>query len=185
MGHQEELQVKAGEAFAARDAGISGGKYEDDIAQVLSAIRRLIRAADLHSRHVTRTAGLTSSQLILLKCVRDSKEVTVGQLATNISVSQATVTNILDRLEQLVFVRRERSASDRRRVYVHLTPRGREVLETSPEPLQETFIRQFSALKDWERNMILASLQRVAEMMDAGHIDASPLLDVGQLDRRG
>ena len=31
--------------------------------------------------------------------------------------------------------------------------------------------------------MILASLQRVAEMMDAGDIDASPLLDVGSLDR--
>jgi DNA-binding MarR family transcriptional regulator len=185
VGQQEKVQVGSGEAFAGHIAGVSSGQYEDDIAQVLSAIRRLIRAADLHSRHVTRTAGLTSSQLILLKCVRDSTAITVGQLATNISVSQATVTNILDRLEQVAFVRRERSESDRRRVYVHLTPLGREVLETSPEPLQETFIRQFSALKDWERNMILASLQRVAEMMDAEHIDASPLLDVGQLDRRG
>ena len=32
--------------------------------------------------------------------------------------------------------------------------------------------------------MIQASLLRVAEMMGAGDIDASPLLDVGQLDRR-
>lgn len=31
--------------------------------------------------------------------------------------------------------------------------------------------------------MIIASLQRVAEMMDAEEIDASPFLDIGSLDR--
>ncbi len=31
----------------------------------------------------------------------------------------------------------------------------------------------------------LAALQRVAYMMDAQHIDASPILDVGTLDRSG
>ncbi len=32
--------------------------------------------------------------------------------------------------------------------------------------------------------MIISSLQRVAQMMDAQHIDASPVLDVGMLDRQ-
>ncbi len=32
--------------------------------------------------------------------------------------------------------------------------------------------------------MIIAALQRVAEMMDAQHLDASPVLDVGALDRK-
>ena len=31
--------------------------------------------------------------------------------------------------------------------------------------------------------MIISSLQRVAYMMDAEHIDATPVLDVGALDR--
>ena len=31
--------------------------------------------------------------------------------------------------------------------------------------------------------MIISSLQRVAKMMDAEHIDASPVLDVGAIDR--
>ncbi|MGB4246490.1 MAG: MarR family transcriptional regulator [Pseudohongiellaceae bacterium] len=155
----------------------------DDIGQVLTAIRRLIRATDLHSRKITRMAGLTSSQLILLKMVRDVAGATIGELATSISLSQATATTILDRLEQEGLVKRERSEQDRRKVFVRLTDEGHAMLERAPEPLQETFIRQFSALKDWERSMILASLQRVAEMMDAQDIDASPLLDVGSLDR--
>ena len=31
--------------------------------------------------------------------------------------------------------------------------------------------------------MILSSLERVAYMMDAQHIDAAPVLDIGALDR--
>jgi len=31
--------------------------------------------------------------------------------------------------------------------------------------------------------MIISSLQRIAKMMDAEHIDASPVLDLGLLDR--
>lgn len=156
---------------------------EKEIEQVLTAIRRVIRATDLHSRYITRIAGLTSSQLILLRVVRDEGLATAGELAASISLSQATVTIILDRLEQTGLVTRERSAQDRRKVKVALTSKGLEVLESAPEPLQETFTRQFAKLKDWERNMILASLQRVAEMMDAEDLDASPLLDIGSLDR--
>lgn len=163
--------------------GAAKRQNEVEYEQVLKAIRRVIRATDLHSRQVTRVSGLTSSQLILLKVVRDNNLSTISELASNISLSQATLTSILDRLEKSGLVKRERSALDKRKVSVRLTEEGVGVLDMAPEPLQDTFIRQFGALKDWERSMILASLQRVAEMMDAGDIDASPLLDVGSLDR--
>lgn len=163
-------------------AAVSNGNNAE-IEKVLKSIRQVIRATDLHSRHVTRLAGLTSSQLILLRVVRDHTLSTISELADTISLSQATLTSILDRLEAAGFVQRERSTQDKRKVQVRITEAGREVLKMAPEPLQETFIRQFSALKDWERSMIQASLQRVAEMMNAANIDASPLLDVGQLDR--
>ena len=57
--------------------------------------------------------------------------------------------------------------------------------QTEPgKPLQESFIKQFTKLKDWEQNMIISSLQRLASMMDAQEIDAAPVLDVGVLDRQ-
>lgn len=181
-----EASIRArrqGVAEKARLAVANASVAQSEIEQVLTAIRRVIRATDLHSRHITRIAGLTSSQLILLKVVKDRGAATVGELAGVISLSQATVTTILDRLEQGGLVLRERSEKDRRKVVVTLTSAGLEVIERAPEPLQETFIRQFSSLKDWERSMIIASLQRVATMMDAEGIDASPLLDIGSLDR--
>ena len=155
----------------------------DHVDQVLVALRRVIRATDLHSKHLAKTTGLTAPQILLLQAIRNKGEVTIGELAHDISLSQATVTTILDRLEKRKLVFRERSKTDKRKVHAYLTERANETLKTAPAPLQDQFARQFNDLQDWEKTMIISSLQRVAQMMDAQHIDASPVLDVGLLDR--
>jgi DNA-binding MarR family transcriptional regulator len=153
------------------------------IEEVLVALRRVIRATDLHSKHLAKTTGLTSPQMLLLQTIRDKGEVTIGELANKMSLSQATVTSILDRLEKRELVYRVRSNEDRRKVHAYLTEQATEVLKEAPIPLQEHFTQQFGALQEWEQTMIISSLQRVAQMMDAQDIDASPVLDLGILDR--
>ena len=156
---------------------------DSQIEDVLIALRRVIRATDLHSRELIRTTGLTAPQLLLLQTIRNRGEVTIGELAQDMKLSQATVTSILDRLAARDYVFREKSRQDKRKVHAYLTERGREAVKDAPVPLQESFVRQFGQLRDWERSMIVYALQRVAEMMDAQDIDASPVLDIGQLDR--
>ena len=143
--------------------------------EVLIALRRVIRA---------KTTGLTAPQILLLQAIRDKGHETIGEIAADISLSQATVTTIIDRLEKRNLVYRERSKEDKRKVHAFLTDEALEVLKTSPIPLQDHFTRQFEGLQDWEQSMIISSLQRVAQMMDAQHIDASPILDVGKIDRQ-
>lgn len=153
--------------------------------EVLTSLRRVIRATDLHSKYLAKTTGLTAPQILLLQTIRDKGQVTIGELASEISLSQATVTTILDRLEKRELVYRERSDQDKRKVHAYLTDMGTETLKSAPTPLQEHFTRQFGDLQNWEQTMIIASLQRVAHMMDAQHIDASPVLDIGIIDRQG
>lgn len=156
----------------------------NNIQDVLIALRRLIRAADIHSKRLVKTAGLTAPQLLLMQAIRDMGDVTVGELAKQVNLSQATVTTIIDRIENRELVYRQRSKVDKRRVYVYLTPKGSTLLDKAPTPLQHQFVAQYLQLDEWEQNMILSSLQRVAKMMDAESIDASPVLDIGPLDRR-
>ena len=163
---------------------LNGGELIlNSIEEVLVALRRVIRATDLHSRHLAKTTGLTAPQILLLQTIRDKGEVTIGELATVMSLSQATVTTILDRLEKRQLVYRERSKEDKRKVHAYLTDAALETLKDAPMPLQDQFARQFADLQPWEQTMIISSLQRVAQMMDAQHIDASPVLDIGTLDR--
>lgn len=155
------------------------------IEEVLTALRRIIRATDLHSKHLEKTAGLTSPQLLLLQILqsRNNDKMTSGTLADEMNLSQATVTTILDRLESRALIKRQRSNDDKRKVYVTLTSEGAETIKLAPPPLQQYFAKQFQALEDWEQTLIISALQRIAHMMNAQDLDASPLLDVGSLDR--
>ncbi|KZZ41721.1 transcriptional regulator, partial [Oleiphilus sp. HI0085] len=139
----------------------------DHIEEVLVSLRRVIRATDLHSKHLAKTTGLTAPQILLLQTIRNKGEVSIGELAHDMSLSQATVTTILDRLEKREFVYRERSKEDKRKVHAYLTDAGLEVLKDAPTPLQDQFAKQFNDLQEWEQTMIISSLQRVAQMMDA------------------
>ncbi|MFC3678534.1 MarR family winged helix-turn-helix transcriptional regulator [Bacterioplanoides pacificum] len=155
----------------------------DRYDQVLVALRRIIRATDLHSKKLSKTSGLTAPQLLILQTLREQSDLTVGEVAKKVSLSQATVTTIVDRLERGGYVYRERGTADKRKVYVYLTDKAFATLVDAPKPLQDNFVQQFQDLHDWEQTMILASLERVAYMMDAQHIDAAPVLDIGALDR--
>ncbi len=146
--------------------------------QVLVALRKIIRAMDLYSRRLRKTAGLTAPQLLLLQAIRDCEGASISSLSETVSLSQATVTSIIDRLEAADLVNRTRSQKDRRIVHAKLTPTGVRVLESAPAALQEEFVDRFDALEDWEKSAIIASLQRVAKLMDADTIDASPVLHI-------
>lgn len=138
---------------------------ENSTEEILAAIRRIIRASDLHSSQIRRDSGLTSPQLLLLRAIRDFPSATLGQLAEQISLSQATATTILDRLEKMGLATRYRSEIDRRKAHVKLTEVGEHMLQHAPHPIQDQFIEQFEELKPFEQSAILSSLQRVADMM--------------------
>lgn len=153
------------------------------IEDVLIALRRVIRATDLHSKQLIKTASVTAPQLLLLQAINRHGDVMIGTLAKDVSLSQATVTTILDRLEKRDLVYRLRSEQDKRRVFARLTDKGREILKSAPEPLQQRFVEKFRSLDGWEQNQMLATLQRIAHMMDAQDLEASPILEVGALDQ--
>lgn len=155
----------------------------DRILEVLTSLRRVIRATDLHSRHLSKTTGVTAPQILIMQAILNTEGVTLGEIASTVSLSQATVSSILDRLEKRELIIRKRSTVDKRRVHAYLSDKGHQVLRDAPLPLQDQFARQFANLQEWEQSMIISALQRVAHMMDAEHIDASPILDVGTLDR--
>lgn len=149
--------------------------------EVLVAIRRIVRAIDLQSRELVKRTGLTGPQNLVLKELNKLKEATVTQLAGRINLSQATVTDILNRLEKKGFITRYRSDADKRCVLIRVTDSACDLLKSSPLLLQEKFVENFLSLKDWEQYQLLAALQQVAFMMDAKNIDASPVLSSGPI----
>lgn len=150
--------------------------------EVLAALRRIMRAVDIHSRKLEREAGLSGPQLVLMQALRELGAVPIGTLARHVQVSQATATVLVDRLEAKGLAARGRCAEDGRKVLVRLTGAGTRQLRRAPQPLQAHFVERFRRLADWEQTQILSSLQHVGQMMDAQDIAAAPLLDAKALE---
>ena len=153
----------------------------DSLDEVLIALRRIMRAVDLHSRALIQRSGITGPQLVILRELSRLGEASGSQLARSVSLSLPTVTGILTRLEKRDLVSRRRSEVDKRQVLVRPTAEAEQLLATAPPPLQESFADQFEKLEDWEKSQLLASLQRVVSMMEARELDASPFLTTGSI----
>lgn len=149
--------------------------------ELLIALRKVIRAIGLHSKHLNKTSGLTSPQLLIMLEIDKAAGVNSSQVAKNVNLSAATVTNIIDRLENKSLVSRVRNTQDKRKVGLFLTKNGQALLLNAPQPLQENFIENFANLAQWEQSQLLSSMERLAEMMDANEIDAAPLLELNAM----
>lgn len=148
---------------------------------LLIALRKVIRAIDLHSKHLSKNSGLTSPQLLIMLEIDKMSGVNSSQVAKSVNLSAATVTNILDRLENKNLISRIRDTQDKRKVGLYLTENGKTILLDAPQPLQEHFIANYSNLAQWEQSQLLSSMERIAGMMDANEIDAAPLLELDAL----
>ena len=135
--------------------------------ELLVALRRVIRAVDLRSKQLSKHVGLTGPQLLVMQNIEERPGIMVREIAENINLSPATITNILDRLESRDLATRIRSTQDKRKVGVFLTERGKEAVVDAPRPLQEHFVERFSQLKEWEQSQMVATVQRIVSTRGA------------------
>lgn len=148
---------------------------------ILIALRRIIRAIDQHSRKLVSTHGLTGPQALLLTEIVRGGPLTGSELASRVSLSQATVTDVVKRLEGRGLLSRERSETDKRCIILHATEEGAALVRQSVPLLQERFQQRLTGLQDWEQMQLLSSLQRIAELMNAEDLDAAPMLASGAI----
>lgn len=150
---------------------------------VLRAMRRILRATDQGARKLASATGLTPSQILVLREVEAREETTPGAVASHLEFGQATVSEIAERLAALGLLTRSRGERDKRQILLRATTKGRTLLDGAPNLLQERFRQRFEGLPSWEQAMLLASLERLAHLLDAPDGDFAPLIDSGNINR--
>src|SRR5580658_3303287 len=85
-----------------------------------AAVRKTGSLMHLMSQAAADRIGINPTDLNCLNILSFSGQLTAGELARATGLTTASITGVVDRLEQSGFVRRERDASDRRRVLVRM-----------------------------------------------------------------
>lgn len=137
----------------------------DTCNAIIATIRKIIRAVDIHSKKLRVSAGITGPQLIILKEIKHQQHITTTELAKKISLSQSTVTSILDRLVERNLVTRIRDDIDKRKWFLEISNSGIGILDNAPTAMQKSFIDNFLNLPQLQQQHMLATLQQIANLM--------------------
>lgn len=151
--------------------------------RILQAIRRIIRAVELHSKKLAVKHNITGPQLICLIKIKEDGPITCSALARLVHLSPSTIVGILDRLEEKSLIFRQRDNKDRRLVYIQATEKGKKVVLDAPSPLQDKLAESLNALPELEHITIAMALEKVVDLMEAQNINASPMLKTGNIDQ--
>ena len=125
-----------------------------------------VRGMDISSRQLISERGLTTPQLICLQHLQEQGPMTTGMLAQTVSLSPATVTGILDRLELRGLVTRERRPEDKRHVLVAVTPTGAAAAEAAPSRLANRFTHALARLPEDDRAEVHRVILYLADLAD-------------------
>ncbi|HEY8932206.1 MAG TPA: MarR family transcriptional regulator [Rariglobus sp.] len=109
----------------------SEGLAKDDY-ELLAEFRYTLRKFLGFSETMAVKHGVTAQQyqaLLAIEGFPGRNWVTVGELAERLRTTHHSAVGLVDRMETLKLVCREKSSEDRRRVHVTLTAKGRGLLE--------------------------------------------------------
>jgi MarR family transcriptional regulator, organic hydroperoxide resistance regulator len=106
-------------------------------------LRRLMWLEHKRMAEIMAEHNLTVPQFfVLVNLVHGEHGCTIGDLASKLSQSNPTITGIIDRLEgERLVVRTRGGETDRRKVMVQVTPRGRSLLERAKNTRRENIRR--------------------------------------------
>jgi len=124
--------------------------------------------ADLN--RVFRSFELTHATYSILKILsgRGYEGSSCGQIAEQLIAEVPDMTRLLDRLERLGYVKRERSKADRRMVRVSITEKGQSAVEALREPTSEFYRGALSHVPEDRLLALLALLDDVRREGAAG-----------------
>jgi DNA-binding transcriptional ArsR family regulator len=159
------------------EAGTSRRQAETEF---LTSLRRAGAAMQLLGAAAAERIGINVTDLNCLNILALSGQLTAGELARETGLTTASVTGVLDRLEEAGFVRRERDTHDRRRVIVRLdATRGMRDVAPVFAPVIQAWRAVAARYTDEQLNLILDSQRRLEQIMRDALIELREEADRG------
>ncbi|AWB43581.1 MarR family transcriptional regulator [Paenibacillus sp. CAA11] len=122
------------------------------------------RLSRFYNQSIRRTSQhlkqweLSAAQFDALNQIGANKRLTQQELADKLLVTKGNITQLLSRMEELGWVRRDQEWKTK---YVSLTPQGQELLASCAPQQEQLQAEQFSALSREEKKQLLALLRKI------------------------
>jgi DNA-binding MarR family transcriptional regulator len=143
-------------------------RHQDEAAADPSAGTPVTAQVDRHSRVPASVSGHAVRAAIH---VYQHGERTVGQIASGLGISYGWASRVVEELEKVGYVTRERDSADRRVVRVRLNPDATEEVERAYHWRGREVDEAMRPLSESERAAVRLFLRRVTELLRDGTLD--------------
>lgn len=126
--------------------------------KVLRQFRVVFNSVRKHFRATEQRVGISGAHVWALSVVNEHPKIGVGALATVMDVHQSTASNLVRLLLAEDLVAAEKDLADKRAVQLSISPKGRRVLRSAPNPYEGVLPQALqnlspTALKRLERDL--------------------------------
>jgi len=114
--------------------------------------------------HSTHEESISHQSVRILQMIQKEEEVTVRDIAGLLNISPNTASEHVKKLERHGWVSKERASDDQRKVILHLTVEGLQVLKKNSELDEEKLKHALNQLSEQEQQAILQAFRRLSEV---------------------
>ncbi|WP_409290353.1 MarR family winged helix-turn-helix transcriptional regulator [Peribacillus sp. SCS-37] len=124
----------------------------------------------MEKKYAELPAKMTTTKYRTLKKIMETQNCMVAHIVQGLELSSGATTLLLNNLEEDQLIIRERCSRDRRVVYLELTEKGQDVLQSITKTRNEFYAAIISSLGSREREQFISSLHKVAEGLQHGEV---------------
>jgi|GEM_PF-415692 len=144
-----------------------GDNLEEAVTQILRTLPAMFRTIKQQARG-TESSGpwrdLGGSQIWVLHALTRGKQLN-SELARGFTVTNPTMTRIVDGLVEKGYVERQHDPLDRRRIYLRLTEEGREVEKQTHQQFRDAMTAFLSPLSEQQLGEIMLAFQHLQSIL--------------------
>lgn len=140
--------------------------HESLVRQASSEIRRYQTAVDRFDEAATRLLGINRTDGRCLDVLDQRGPLSAGDLARECGLTTGAMTTLLDRMEELGYLRRVAHPTDRRRVMVELTAKARRRAEQIYGPVGKEGAELLACLSDRQLELIRDVMATARELLE-------------------
>lgn len=132
--------------------------HHEKAREALKKFRIVFSSVKQHFEDIEAQCGISGAQLWALWEIYRAPGLRASELASALLVHQSTASNLLVKLEDKALIKRERTSDDQRVVRLHLTEKGRDIIDRAPKPMIGLLPDALQKLPDDVLNTLLSCM---------------------------
>lgn len=146
-------------------ADLPDGTLTELQIQVLRQFRLIFGSVRQHFREVEASCGISGSQVWILRDVASVPGIGVSDLAARLSIHQSTCSLLVEKLAAAGLLAKIRSTADQRRIGLHVTETGLQLLQKAPGPAEGMLPEALRQLPDVALRTLQVNLDQLIDRL--------------------